>query len=180
MKSLPEDRDFIRKKSLCACVVWISTVTIWYFIFPVSVPHLETSWDKVVYTLRWLHLSVYTLLFGIISVGTTRYQTNAIDPLTGRGEHLVDVSQRYLRNTMEQLVLHVTGLLTLSSYLPPHLMTLIPCFVMLFVIGRATFLIGYRISSLHRTFGFSLTFIGNIVTLLSCTVFICVTGPSNS
>jgi hypothetical protein len=58
-----------------------------------------------------------------------------IDPLIGRGEHLVDISQRYLRNTMEQLVLHVTGLLTLSSYLPPHLITLIPCFVMLFVIG---------------------------------------------
>lgn len=66
-------------------------------------------------------------------------------------------SRAILQNTLEQVVLAVPAHLALATVFPPDRMAALAALVLLFVIGRVAFAVGYRYGAPGRSFGFGLT-----------------------
>ena len=168
-----EARKNIIRYILIGVTLTLLIFTVGTYILP---PGRESEFpsylEKFVYTLQWQAFSVLTLLFGVHKVGTMRWSTGkAMDPVHGKGEHLLAFEQKYLQNTLEELVLSVSGQLILSTYLTaPYLTRVIPVLVSLFVVGRVLFYIGYKIDPLKRAVGFSMAYFPNVLMLLYCSV----------
>jgi fatty-acid desaturase len=79
-------------------------------------------------------------------------------------ESSLEIDQRYLQNTLEQLVLAIVAHLALVTIVAPESIRAVAILVMLFVIGRATFWIGYHRSGAARAFGFATTFYPTVGT----------------
>lgn len=107
MRSFPEDRAFVVRGSLAGVVFTFAFGVFGYFLFPVTIPQTESILTRLVYTIRWQMLPAFSLLTGVLCVMYKRFQSSAINPVLGRGEHIIEIHQRYIRNTTEQLVLHV-------------------------------------------------------------------------
>lgn len=155
--SLSEQVWYLHTRINASLVFGIIVFSLGYNFMPVPSPRLDTVEKRLIYTLRWLFISTWTLLLGICRISSIRFFSKAADPIGGNSEHLVCVHKQYLQNTLEQLFLHVIGLLTLSSYLTADSMQVIPTLVLIFFFARILFWIGYTISPLSRAYGFALT-----------------------
>lgn len=133
----------------------IFTITAYYFL-PFKLPSMPGILDRLIFTIRCELFSALMLLFGICTVGNIRFCTDAIDG--SRNNKKVEIHLRYLQNTLEQFILLIVGHLVLCTYLTEHQMKLIPILVVLFIIGRVTFWIGYLKNPTARAFGFGITF----------------------
>ncbi|XP_060071976.1 uncharacterized protein LOC132551849 [Ylistrum balloti] len=178
MKSYPDDRKYVRNNIIGGVITCVVTCILGFMLLPAPMPRLETVSMRILYCLRWQIWSVLTLTAGIFVVANKRFFTSAIDPIEGRGEHLIEVHKRYIQNTMEQLVLHVASSALLASFLSPESMMIIPIRVFLFVFGRVTFWYGYMKSPIKRAFGFQVTFAPSVVSLLYCAFCFCNSGPA--
>ena len=108
--------------------------------------------------------------FFIQLVALTRFtniQTAGLNPSLPISQQIIGLRQRALQNTLEQTLIHVAGVLALSTYLEGDKLKLIPILVFLFVFARAAFYIGYLGSenALYRAFGFATTMMNNVVVL---------------
>ena len=136
--------------------------------YPFPEPRLPTLLDRLVFTLRWLIISLFTIFAGVIWVGNVRFRTSAINPLEPSGKKYVEIRSRYLQNTVEQFLLHSISLLVLSTYLSEENMYLVPLLVVLFSIARLLFAVGYSIDPLWRGFGFVMTCYPTAVVICYC------------
>ncbi|OWF42454.1 uncharacterized protein LOC110461032 [Mizuhopecten yessoensis] len=178
MKSYPDDRRYVRNNIIASVIVCVALCLLGFMLLPAPTPRLETVSMRIIYCLRWQIWPVLTLTAGISTVAHMRFFTSAIDPIEGRGEHLLEVHKRYIQNTMEQLTLHILSSILLSSFLSPESMTIIPIRVFLFVLGRVTFWYGYMKSPVKRAFGFQMTFGPSVASLLYCAFCFCNSGPA--
>ncbi|XP_064597921.1 transmembrane protein 79-like [Liolophura sinensis] len=146
-----------------------------YHSLPAPRPRLETWQSKLMYTLRWQVFSLSTLLLGVMIVALVRFCTPAIHPLDPRGEAYIGVYTRCLQNTLEQLVLSVPGQLILSSYLESDSLKIIPILVVVFVVGRVAFCLGYPI---NRSYGFAISYFPTLFTYGMDIFFFFTAGPA--
>ncbi len=70
----------------------------------------------------------------------------------------VAVDKAVLQNTLEQTVLAIAAYNGLAAVTPGLATVLLPALVILFLLGRALFIFGYRKGAGGRAFGFALTF----------------------
>lgn len=156
-----------QKQVVCqatAAIIFCSAFTIVsYHLFPFKFSSMPSTIERLIFTIRCELFSLLMLLTGICIVGNVRFLTTAIDG--SRNNKNVEIHLRYLQNTLEQFILLFIGHLILCSYITEHQMKLIPILVILFVIGRMVFWIGYLKSPTGRAFGFGTTFYP-IVTVL--------------
>ena len=75
------------------------------------------------------------------------------------------VYQRYLQNTLEQLVLFEVALFGLALTLAEPTLRLLPALAVNFSVGRIVFLAGYLWHPLYRTPGMAMTLYPTIVAL---------------
>lgn len=113
----------------------------------------------------YFHPSFISAIFDVLNVRGT---TNAINPIAGKSEHLVEVPNRILRNGMEQFLLHAIGLLALTTYLDETCMSAIPVLVSMFFVGRVFYSLGFKSSERNRGFGFFITFLPTLITYGYC------------
>lgn len=180
MRSLPEDRLLVARGMAAAAVTYMIAFVLGYFCLPSPTVELRTAHERVVYVARWELLCLLPLIAGIGKVASARFFTNAIDPIAGRGEHIVAVDLRYITNTVEQLVLHFVGQIVLSTYLHPQNVNIVAVYVFLFIAGRVAFWIGYYNDPIKRAFGFALTFYPSVSVILYCVVCFLASGPYHS
>ena len=119
--------------------------------------------DRLTFAFRCLVFSALPLLASVGVIGYLRFwspNTLAANPVApvAQSQQLYHVSQRVLQNTLEQTALHVLAILALASSLDPDQLDVIPVLVLLFVFGRALFMLGYMYHPLYRGVGFALTF----------------------
>ena len=164
---------------ICALIFLFGYVVAGAYI-PFSKLHLPTLLDRVVFTLRWLMISLLTIFAGVIAVGNMRFATSAINPLDPSGKKFTELRQNYLQNTVEQFLLHSFSLLALSTYLSEEKMHWIPLLVVLFVIARAVFFVGYSIDPLKRGVGFASTWFPTIAVSVYCLYCMCAYGVTAS
>lgn len=129
---------------------------------------LKTPQDRIVFTFRWMLISILPLISAIFDVLNVRGTTNAINPIAGKSEHLVEVPNRILRNGMEQFLLHAIGLLALTTYLDETCMSAIPVLVSMVFVGRVFYSLGFKSSERNRGFGFFITFLPTLITYGYC------------
>jgi MAPEG family protein len=116
---------------------------------------IDTSW-RLAYALKCEVFAALCLLAGVGRIANRRFFT--AEAIAGGAEPSIEIDQRYLQNTMEQLVLAIVAHLALVLVVPDDSIRAVAILVMLFVIGRATFWIGYHVSGPARAFGFATTF----------------------
>ncbi len=106
-----------------------------------------------------------TLLVGVGAVANSRFLTASIDPLAHPERGRMLVYQRYLQNTLEQLVLFEVALFGLALTLAEPTLRLLPALAVNFSVGRIVFLAGYLWHPLYRTPGMAMTLYPTIVAL---------------
>ena len=166
-KKQSRDQRKVLTSIFCACILLFCVGMIAVY-FPLPKPRLPTLLDRVVFTLRWLIVSLFTVFAGIIWVGNTRYSTSAINPLDPSGKKYVEIRSRYLQNTVEQFLIHSLSLVVLATYLSEENMNFVPLLVAVFSIGRLLFAVGYSIDPLRRGFGFAVTFLPTAMVIYYC------------
>jgi hypothetical protein len=129
------------------------------FLYQVQQPYFQatTMGDRFFFALKFIFVAMSTLLVGIASVANIRFTTPAIDPLNGKSNPQLEVYLHYLSNTLEQFVFFTITLLTLSLYLNPMTIRIIPALTATFMLGRFCFLVGYLKNPLYRSFGMTMT-----------------------
>ena len=105
------------------------------------------------------------LLLMIVVQSTVRVLTGTIDPTTGRDGRFLQVNQRVITNTVEQLTIFVPALMALASRVRPDLMHTVVAIALLFAIARVAFWIGYLLGPRLRAPGMAVTLLLNVLTL---------------
>ncbi|XP_033728028.1 transmembrane protein 79-like [Pecten maximus] len=149
-----------------------------YHFFPFQLPVMNSVVERVIFTLRWQLFGGLTLLMGMMGVMAVRGQSDAAaDPVKGNAEHLTKLPQNILQNTLEQFIFHFVGQIVLCTFLSSESMKAIPLLVVLFVVGRIVYKIGYQMEAMKRSYGFGATFLPTMATYAYCMYCMAVYGP---
>ena len=127
-----------------------------YHLWPVPAGLVDAG-DRIAFALKGLAFAVLPLVFMIVAVGNERFLSEAIDPTLGKDSSRMEINGRVTENTMQQFVLFAVALLALAASVPAEQMRIVPAAVIVFVVARTAFWIGYRIHPLYRAFGFAST-----------------------
>jgi hypothetical protein len=145
-----------------------------YHVWPAH-PGLTEVGSRLAYTLQADAVAILPLFAGIVAVANRRFVTPAIDPTLHREDRTIVIDGRVTDNTLQQFALFLVGSLALSVNLTAAQMRIVPAAVIVFVIARAVFWIGYRIDPLYRAFGMAATAYLN-VGLLATALWLMATG----
>jgi hypothetical protein len=111
--------------------------------------------DPVRFALGWTAVAVLLcLVAGVEAVAHRRLFTAAIDPLAGADPPAMKIDQRYLQQTLEQLVVFAAGLFGLAAFAAPDTAArAIAATAIVWILSRWAFWIGYRRASRFRAPG---------------------------
>ncbi|GFR98832.1 transmembrane protein 79 [Elysia marginata] len=171
-QSQPFERKIITINAIKTVIGLGAAAAVVYLYVPIPIPSLPTAGHRLVYTLRLQTPAFLILMAAILNVGMVRLHTPAINPIYGNAEHLVEFERRFLANHVEQMLLNVPGQLVLVSFLGEGHMKVIPILSLIFVFGRVSFYIGYRMSYLRRTVGFMSSFLPSCLIWLVNAYFV--------
>ena len=93
-------------------------------------------------------------------------RTCAVDPLAGRVDAWLQVNQRALTNTVEQLAGFVPALLALAAGVASGWMRFVVAAGLVFALARLVFWAGYLLGPLARAPGMAATFAINVSTMV--------------
>lgn len=132
--------------------------------------------DRLAFALKWA-LFIFIWLAGSVgAVSQKRFWTPADRDGSAYSQASPGLAVRRanLQNTLEQTVLASGANLILAAVLRDEELVLIPLLVLLFVVGRAAFAIGYARSPLARAFGMAMTGapIGFAYVLAACLIVV--------
>jgi uncharacterized MAPEG superfamily protein len=98
--------------------------------------------------------TLFCLVTGVEAVAHERLQSPAFDPLAGHEPRRLRVNQRYLQNTLEQIVVFAAGLFGLAAYSPDgDSMRAVLATTIVWILARLAFWIGYHRSAAMRGIG---------------------------
>lgn len=130
-------------------------------------PHMEDLTARLVFTLKCATLAVlFCLVTGVEAVAHERLTSPAFDPLTHFETRRFQINQRYLQNTLEQIIVFMSGLFGLAVYSPTGAdMRAVVATTVVWIVARFAFWIGYHKSAAMRGLGAPGMAIGMIVLL---------------
>jgi hypothetical protein len=107
------------------------------------------------------------LLLMVVMQMFLRVATGAIDPFAGRDGRLLQVNQRALANTVEQLTAFTPALLAVAARAPADWMPSVVAAGLVFGLARLVFWGGYLVGPLGRSPGMAATYAINVATLVT-------------
>ncbi len=136
----------------------------YYHCDSISLPASSDFSDKLEFSLRWCAFPfAVILMYTIMGVSSKRGSTPASNPLSGN-EKFLQTEKNILLNTLEQMVLAFFIVLSLTVYLDQSAMKLVPIYMVSFIVGRALFTVGYKISPRFRSCGMVLNIGSTFIT----------------
>ena len=165
-RSFQQKKAFVIKQIATSVVISVTVFVVSYLYLPINTSHLKELPDRLALTISCLFVSSFSVLMGIYLVGQIRGNSNAIDPVNGGAENLVDVRNRILRNITEQFILHVMAMLTLTLFLEGTSMKAIPILTGIFLDNVR---IACQTSPINRAYGFASTFLPTVAVYAYCT-----------
>jgi len=110
---------------------------------------------RMLFSLKCVSLSVlFCLVLGVESVAHEQLSSPAFDPLAGFETRRLRVNQRYLQNTLEQIIVFGVGLFGLTAYSPDgSAMRAVLATTVVWTLARFAFWIGYHRSAAMRGLG---------------------------
>jgi hypothetical protein len=134
------------------------------FVF-VTLPDEGTA-TRLGFVVQCLLAPACMLWIGIQFAGRRFLYRDAIDGTRTPTNHGLEINLRYNVNTLEQLVLATFAWSNFALVAERDQLVFIPAMASLFVIGRATFWIGYLWRPVARAFGMILTALPTALTFL--------------
>jgi len=109
----------------------------------------------MLFTLKCCCLAVlFCLVTGVEAVAHERLSSPAFDPLSGFETRRLRVNQRYLQNTVEQILVFAAGLFGLAAYCADGFaMRSVLATTIVWMLARVAFWIGYHRSASMRGLG---------------------------
>jgi hypothetical protein len=156
----PEIGGFIRQRHAgmtaiavampVALLVWLAIV---YLVPPLA--GMDSPGGRMLFALKCCCLAVlFCLVTGIEAVAHERLFSPAFDPLSGFETRRLRVNQRYLQNTLEQILVFAGGLFGLAAYSPDgSAMRAVLATTIVWILTRAAFWMGYHRSAAMRGLG---------------------------
>ncbi len=116
---------------------------------------MENLAGRTLFTLKcWCLAVLFSLVLGVEAVAHERLVSPAFDPLAGFETRRLRVNQRYLQNTLEQIVVFAAALFGLAAYsLDGSAMRAVVATTAVWILTRAAFWIGYHWSAALRGLG---------------------------
>ena len=156
-----EQRSIVLQSALAVllCAAVIGGGYLWLPPELVGVATPMTLADRLAFVLKW-DLLIFIWLGGSVgAVSRKRFWTPADRHGSAYSESspALAVRRANLQNTLEQTVLASSAHLILAAVLRGEELVLIPLMVLLFLVGRAAFAIGYARSPIARAFGMAVT-----------------------
>lgn len=133
-----------------ALVLWLAIA----FLAP-PLTAMDSLDARMLFTLKCLCLAVlFCVVLGVEAVAHERLSSPAFDPLAGFETRRLRVNQRYLQNTLEQLIVFAVGLFGLAAYSPDgSAMRAVLATTVVWILARFAFWIGYHRSAAMRGAG---------------------------
>jgi len=167
-----EGHDFRRQRASGITAIAISAVvatTLWFAIYHgiSPLPHMDDLAARLVVALKCCVLAVlFCLVTGVEAVAHERLTSPAFDPLANFETRRLRINQRYLQNTLEQIVVFMVGLFGLAVYCPTgSAMRAVVATTSVWILARFAFWIGYHKSAAMRGIGAPGMALGMIVLL---------------
>ncbi len=131
-------------------ILWLAIR--YYAPIPQGMDNIGT---RMLFTIKCCCVAIlFCFATGIDAVAHERLQSAAFDPLLGFETRRLRINLRYLQNTLEQLVLFVTGLFGLAIYSPDgDAMRAVEATAIVWILARLAFWIGYHRSAAMRGIG---------------------------
>ncbi len=133
-----------------ALLLWLAIA---YLVPPL--PAMDSLGGRMLFALKCCCLAVlFCLVTGVEAVAHERLSSPAFDPLSGFATRRLRVNQRYLQNTLEQVVVFAAGLFGLAAYSPDgSAMRTVLATTVVWILARAAFWLGYHRSAAMRGLG---------------------------
>ncbi len=148
-----------------ALSVWILTTTL-------PVPSIaDAVAERLAYALRANIVAIVPFFIMLITVGNSRFLSEAIDPTRRAESPSMVIDGRVADNTLQQNFVFAVASLALSTVVPVRLLQVVWACAIVFVVARAVFWLGYRLNPLYRAPGMSATAylnLGMILYILFC------------
>jgi uncharacterized MAPEG superfamily protein len=135
---------------LVTFIVWLG---LRYLLPPLS--GMESMTARMVLTMKcWCLAVLFCLVLGVEAVAHERFVSPAFDPLSGFETRRLRVNQRYLQNTLEQIIVFAAALFGLAAYSPDgSAMRAVVASTAVWILARFAFWIGYHQSAAMRGLG---------------------------
>ena len=122
--------------------------------------------ERLAYALRANIAAIVPFFIMLITVGNSRFLSEAIDPTRHAESRSMEIDGRVADNTLQQNFVFAVASLAMSTIVPlQHLQVVCACAIV-FVVARAVFWLGYRINPLYRAPGMSVTAYMNLGIIL--------------
>jgi hypothetical protein len=135
---------------LLALALWLALA---FMMAPLA--GMDSLGARMLLTLKCLCIAVlFCLVTGVEAVAHERLTSPAFDPLVGFETRRLRVNQRYLQNTVEQIIVFAAALFGLAAYSPDGAaMRAVVATTVVWIIARGAFWIGYLQSAALRGLG---------------------------
>ena len=142
-------------------------LSVWLLTKALPTPAIaDTFGERLAYALRANILAVVPLFIMLVTIGNSRFMSDAIDPTRRAESRSMEIDGRVADNTLQQNFVFAVASLALSTTVPlPHLQVVWACAIV-FVAARAVFWLGYRLNPLYRAPGMSATAYMNLGMIL--------------
>jgi hypothetical protein len=133
-----------------AFLLWLAVA---YLVPPLA--GMDSLGDRMLFTLKCCCVAIlFCLVTGVEAVAHERLFSPAFDPLSGFETRRLRVNQRYLQNTLEQILVFAVGLFGLAAYSPEgSAMRAVLATTIVWILARFAFWIGYHRSAAMRGLG---------------------------
>lgn len=135
---------------IIGALLWLG---IYFYAAPIA--GMETLGARMLFALKCIAVAtLFCLVAGVEAVAHERFQSAAFDPLDEPGSRRLAVNQRYLQNTLEQLVVFAIAVLGLAAYMTDgESMRAVLATTLVWITGRFAFWVGYHRSAALRGLG---------------------------
>src|SRR5580692_5021588 len=135
----------------------VIAVALWFGVdrFMPPLAGMDSLDARMVFTLKCCCAAVlFCLVTGVEAVAHERLTSPAFDPLAGFETRRLRVNQRYLQNTVEQIIVFAASLFGLAAYSPDgSAMRAVVATTVVWIVARAAFWLGYHRSAALRGLG---------------------------
>jgi hypothetical protein len=142
-------------------------LSVWLLTKLLPTPEIaDALGERLAYALRANVVAVTPLFIMFITIGNSRFLSEAIDPTRRAESPSMVIDGRVADNTFQQNFVFAIATLAVSTIVPLYRLQVVSACTIVFVIARGVFWLGYRINPLYRAPGMSATAYMNLGMLV--------------
>ena len=147
-------------------------VSVWFLTKVLPIPVIEDALaERLAYALRANVVALVPFFIMLITVGNSRFLSEAIDPTRRAESRSMEIDGRVADNTLQQNFVFAIASLSLSTVVSLQYLQVVWACAIVFTLARFAFWLGYRLNPLYRAPGMAATAymnLGMILYLLFC------------